>query len=60
MNDFYSMVAMNLFCVLAGIFFGVFLWRTFFIYKGKEVAEKALPVIICTKQESDETNTPEH
>jgi len=25
-----------------------------------EAAEKTLPVIICTKQESDETNTPEH
>jgi len=32
--------------------------RTYFYCS--EVAEKALPVIICTKQESDETNTPEH
>jgi len=32
--------------------------RTYFYCS--EAAEKALPVIICTKQESDETNTPEH
>jgi hypothetical protein len=32
--------------------------RTYFYCS--EASEKALPVIICTKQESDETNTPEH